>query len=169
MRTAFPKVGWASGGQDNFLSLEWKTILEGGRTTSGQWYEDVERKREYYHIIGSRSWDFLGFSSTVRQMPGDLCTAPRIIALSHLSLATDVSDATFGASGLWLGTRTGAGGTATLIQSFFSPQPMVSWTTGHIENFILNKNLDLDSILILYAHLRCHLLPISSSVSHMLL
>ena len=45
------------------------------------------------------------------RMPGDLCTDPRIISLSSLSLATD---ATLGASGLWLGTRTGAGGTATL-------------------------------------------------------
>ena len=41
-------------------------------------------------------------------MPGDLCTAPRIISLAPLSLAT------VGASGHWLGTRTGAGGTATL-------------------------------------------------------
>jgi hypothetical protein len=32
---------------------------------------------------------------------------------------TDVTDATFGASGLWLGARTGAGGTATLTESFF--------------------------------------------------
>ena len=47
-------------------------------------------------------------------MPGDLYTAPRIISLSPLSLATDVTDATLGASGLWLGTRTGANGTATL-------------------------------------------------------
>ena len=41
-------------------------------------------------------------------------TAPGIISLPPLSLATDVTDATFGTSGLWLGTRTGAGGTATL-------------------------------------------------------
>ena len=47
-------------------------------------------------------------------MPGDLSTGPRIISLSPLSLATDVTDATLGASDLWLGTRTGAGGTATL-------------------------------------------------------
>ena len=39
-----------------------------------------------------------------------LCTAPRIMS----SLATDVTDATLGASGLQLGTRIGAGGTATL-------------------------------------------------------
>ena len=52
-------------------------------------------------------------------MPGDLCTASRIISLSLLSLATDVTGATLGASGLWLGTRTGAGGTATLTQRFF--------------------------------------------------
>jgi len=47
-------------------------------------------------------------------MPGDLCTAPMIISLSPLSLATDITDMTLGASSLWLGTRTGAGGTATL-------------------------------------------------------
>ena len=28
-------------------------------------------------------------------------------------------DTTIGASGFWLGTRTGAGGTATLTESFF--------------------------------------------------
>ena len=55
-----------------------------------------------------------GFSSDLSQMPGDLCTAPGIISLSPLSLATDVNNVTLGASGLWLGTRTGAGGTATL-------------------------------------------------------
>ena len=47
-------------------------------------------------------------------MPGDQHTAPRIISLSPLSLATDVTDATLGASDLWLGTRAGADGTATL-------------------------------------------------------
>ena len=47
-------------------------------------------------------------------MPGDLCTAPGITSLSPLSLASDVSDVTLGASGPWLGTRTEAGGTATL-------------------------------------------------------
>ena len=62
-------------------------------------------------------------------MPGDLCTAPRVISLSPLSLATDVTDATLEASGLWLGTRTGAGVTATLTK-FFWPQPMAPWTTG---------------------------------------
>ena len=66
---------------------------------------------------------FLGFSSAVWQMPGNLCTAPRIISLSPLSLATDVTDATLGASGLWLGTRTGAGGTATQVWNFFGRSP----------------------------------------------
>ena len=47
-------------------------------------------------------------------MPGDLCTAPGVISLSPLSLATDVTDATLGESGLWLVTRTGAGDTATV-------------------------------------------------------
>ena len=49
--------------------------------------------------------------SAIRSMPGDLCTAAGIISLSSLSLV-DVTDATLGASGQWLGTRTG--GTATL-------------------------------------------------------
>ena len=35
------------------------------------------------------------------------------------------------ARGLWLGTRTGAGGTATLTKGFvFWPQLMASWTIG---------------------------------------
>ena len=67
-------------------------------------------------------------------MPGDLCTDPRIISLSPLSLATDVTDATLGASGFWLGIRTGVGGTATLTESFFWPQPMAPWTAGHYLN-----------------------------------
>ena len=52
---------------------------------------------------------FWGFPQ-LWQMPGDLCTAPRIISLS-----TDLTDATLRASGLWLGARTGDGGTATLV------------------------------------------------------
>ena len=47
-------------------------------------------------------------------MPGDLRTAPAIISLSYLSLATIVTDMTLGAGDLWSGTQTGAGGTATL-------------------------------------------------------
>ena len=35
----------------------------------------------------SPSWRFLGFSSVVRQMTGDLCTAPGSISLSPLPLA----------------------------------------------------------------------------------
>ena len=46
--------------------------------------------------------------------------SPQIISLLPLSLATDVTDATLGASGLWLGIRTGAGGTATLTKSFLA-------------------------------------------------
>ena len=44
---------------------------------------------------------------------GDLFTDPGIISLLALSLATDASDVTLGASDLWPGTRTAAGGTAT--------------------------------------------------------
>ena len=50
-------------------------------------------------------------------MPGDLSTAPRIISLSPLTLVTGVTDATLRVSGLWLGTRKSAGGTATLTKS----------------------------------------------------
>ena len=46
-----------------------------------------------------------------------------------LSLATDVTDATLGASGLWLGTQTGAGGTTTLTKLFWL-LPMNPWTAG---------------------------------------
>ena len=48
------------------------------------------------------------------EMPGDLCTALRIISLSPLSLTIDVTDLTLGANGIWLRTRTGVDGTATL-------------------------------------------------------
>ena len=37
-----------------------------------------------------------------------------------LSLATDVTDATLKASGPWPGTRTGAGGTATLAKALLA-------------------------------------------------
>ena len=46
-------------------------------------------------------------------MPGDLFTAPFHLIII-LSLAKDVTDVALGTSGLWLGTRTGAGGNATL-------------------------------------------------------
>ena len=58
-------------------------------------------------------------------MPGDLCTAPGIISLLALLLTTDVADVTLGASGLWLGTRTGA-------ESFFWPQ--APWLHGQQES-----------------------------------
>ena len=45
-----------------------------------------------------------------------------------------MTDATLGASGLWLGTRTGAGGTATLTKSFFGHSP---WLHGEQDLFIL--------------------------------
>ena len=50
-----------------------------------------------------------------------------------LSLATDVTDATLGASELCLGTRTGAGGTATLTESFFGRSPWLHGQLGPIE------------------------------------
>ena len=51
-------------------------------------------------IRRSPSWGFLGFSSAVRQMPGDLCTAPRTISLSPYLHLTYVTDVTLGASDL---------------------------------------------------------------------
>ena len=42
-------------------------------------------------------------------------------------IAIDVTDATLGASGFWLGTRTGADGTASLTESFFGRSP---WLRG---------------------------------------
>ena len=67
-------------------------------------------------------------------MSGDLRTAPRIISLSSLSLATDLTRilVTQG-NGLWLGTRTGAHGTATLTKKFFfRPQPMAPCDNRYI-------------------------------------
>ena len=55
-------------------------------------------------------------------MPGNLCTAPRIISLSPY-----VTDTTLAKSGLWLETRTGAGGTATITENFFGRSP---WLHG---------------------------------------
>ena len=69
-----------------------------------------------YFIRRSPSWGFLGFSSAIRQMPGDLFTAPRILIISD---RRDWSDT----RGKWLGTRTGAD------ESFFWPQLMAPWTT----------------------------------------
>ena len=54
--------------------------------------------------------------------------SPQDHFISTLIITTDVTDATLGASGLWLGTRTGVGGTTTLTRVFW-PQPMASWAT----------------------------------------
>ena len=74
--------------------------------------------------------------------------SPQDYFIITLSLTTDVTDMTLGASGFWLGTRTGAGGTATLTKSFFWPQSMDSriqlrWF-GHIMrryDITLNKEV----------------------------
>ena len=67
-------------------------------------------------------------------MPGDLCTTPRIISLSPISLATDVTDATLRASGIWLGTRTEGNGTATLkkLKAFLAA------SHGYIDNRLMS-------------------------------
>ena len=66
------------------------------------------------HRAPSSDGSLAEVTSAVRKMPGDLCTALRIISLSPLSLATNVTDVTFRESGLWLGTWTGVDGTNTL-------------------------------------------------------
>ena len=68
-------------------------------------------------------------------MPGDLCRVPGIISLSPLSLAADMIVVTLGASSFWLGTRTGAGGTATLTESFFGRSP---WLHGQQDQGFLS-------------------------------
>ena len=73
-------------------------------------------------------------------MPGDLCTAPRIISLSPLSLATDLTDEILRASGLWLGTRTGAGGIATLSESFFGRSPWLKTNLKIMISKIIENN-----------------------------
>ena len=79
-------------------------------------------------IRQSPSWGFLGFSSAVRQMPGDLCTAPRIISLSPLSLATDTR-------GKWPLARNPYRSFWHRHTSwkFFWPQPIAPWTAGRNE------------------------------------
>jgi hypothetical protein len=91
-------------------------------------------------IRWSPNWGFLGVFSAVRQMPGDLFTAFRIISLSPL-LATDVTDATLGTSGLWLETRTGAGVTATLTKSFFGCSPWLHGLQVNTSELIPGSNL----------------------------
>ena len=55
---------------------------------------------------------------------------------------TKVSDATLGTSGVWLGTRTGAGSTATQLKEFFWLQPMALWTEENRDKiYIYKRNL----------------------------
>ena len=53
-------------------------------------------------------------------------------------------NATLGASGLWLGTRTGAGGSATLTESFFGRSP---WLHGQqVKNINIRLELGVDEV-----------------------
>ena len=52
------------------------------------------------------------------------------------------------ASGIWLGTRTGAGGTSTLTEFFFFwPQPMAPWTAGEPPRPFLIPSFALPDVL----------------------
>ena len=98
-----------------FSSFPFPTCCEVLLTSFGgngpHWGDDWSHS---HFIRLSPSESFLGFSSAVRQMPGDLCTDPGIISWSHLTLATNVTYVIIGASCFWPGAWTGACGTATL-------------------------------------------------------
>ena len=74
---------------------------------------------------------------------------PESIALSPLS-ATYVTDVTLGVSGLWLGTRTGDGGTATLAKGccFFGA------ADGSMDNRYIEKERNKRRKQIKDAHLQ---------------
>ena len=73
----------------------------------------------------------------------------RSVGRENVSLVTDVTDATIEASGLWLETRTGAGGTTTLARSFFSRSP---WLNGQrvlkSDVKIIRNSRDCDLVII---------------------
>ena len=58
---AFSEGGWAGRVRDSFFSLDGKLSLKVDETQIGQRHEEVERKREYYHIIifPERTWKFI--------------------------------------------------------------------------------------------------------------
>ena len=51
MPTAFSEGGWAGKGQGISCTLDGKLPLKAYEPQVGQWHEEVERKREYYHNI----------------------------------------------------------------------------------------------------------------------
>ena len=80
-------------------------------------------------MIWSPCW---GFSQPYDKCQ-EICVQPRDHFIIILTLATDVTDTTLGTSGIWLGIRTGAGGTATLAWSFFFCSP---WFHEHQLNIM---------------------------------
>ena len=74
----------------------------------------------------------------IEQNFGDQIHTQKVKVFLDLQLATDVTDATHGASGLCQGTRTGAGGTATLTESFFGRNPRLH---GQLGNSIMIMSL----------------------------
>ena len=85
----------------------------------------------------SPSWSFPGFSSAVRQMPGDLCIAPGITSLLPLSLTIRCDWRDTRGSRFWLGMRTGAAGNTTLAWSYLL-QPMAPYTQKNNCNALVN-------------------------------
>ena len=85
----------------SFLFYSWRAV-QSYRTHLKVRYPICGDDRSQCLNWRSPSWSFPEFPSVVRQMPGDLCTVPGITSLSPLSSATHVTNATLGASGLWL-------------------------------------------------------------------
>ena len=93
---------------------------------------DPIRGNDWSHspfIRRSPSWRFPRFSSAVRQMSGDLDTVPRIISLSPLSLATDVTRETRSKWPLARNPDRSWRHRHASLKCFW-PQPMTPWTTG---------------------------------------
>ena len=86
-------------------------------------------------------------------MPGDLCTAPRIISLSSLSLTTDVTVATLGASGLWLGIRTRSWWHRhTSLKLFLPAVPMGFVLSSHLLINLSRSLFHVDLLIIFWKH-----------------
>ena len=109
-------------------------LLPSWRAVRSYWPHLEERDLiwgdDWWHspfIRRSPSWGFLGVSSAVRQMSGDLCTAPRIIITLIISDRRDWRDA----RGKWPLARNPDRSWwhhHTSLKLFW-PQPMASWTT----------------------------------------
>ena len=93
-----------------YLTISWTIFVFANRETVNLNAFIFDKQLTAYKLLGS-VLVFPQLLESLRCCPV-ICYSDK--HLSYLSLATKVTDATLGASGLWLGTQTGAGGTATL-------------------------------------------------------